>query len=312
MCKLSIIIPHYNAPLLLMNLLQTIPSAPDIQVIVIDDNSDKFYTSKLNKVKKYKNVEFYYNLTGIKGAGACRNIGINKAKGDWLLFADADDYFINNFYSIVKQYFNSEYDVVFFVPTSVNLNDGAKAKRHLNYKKRILNYKRNPTLGSENDLKYKFSVPWSKLINRDFIIQNNIKFDEVIASNDVMFSTQVGYHLKKFEVSREEIYCVTRSDGTLTRSMSKEIFESRLNVFINYNNYLKSKLTQLEYNALNIIGSKYLRMSLNFSLLEMIKVYFKFKKHNVKIVDYKMLNPFRLTKLLTNVFWKKIKGENLY
>lgn len=40
MYKYSIIIPHYNIPELLQRCLDSIPERDDVQVIVVDDNSD--------------------------------------------------------------------------------------------------------------------------------------------------------------------------------------------------------------------------------------------------------------------------------
>src|SRR5699024_2036211 len=224
----------------------------------------------------------------------------------------ADDYFKNNFYSIVNKYFDSKVDVVYFVPTSVNLKDGTLAKRHITYKNRIQDYLKNPNLETENNIKYRFSPPWSKLIKRRLVSQNKIFFDEVIASNDIMFSTKVGYKLTKFEASHHEIYCVTRSEGTLTRTMTKPIFESRLKVFITYNDYLRKRISKEEYKTLNIVGAKYLKMALNFGLLKTITVYIKLKKHNIKIVDSKLLSPVKLLSILSGLIMKKIKGKRLY
>lgn len=111
---LTIIIPHYNVPDLLEKLIKSIPDSREIQVIVVDDNSDK-QKEKLVRVEAlYKErVEFYINSTGIKSAGSCRNIGLEHAKGKWILFADADDYFLPNMYDVVKSYFETNYDIIF-------------------------------------------------------------------------------------------------------------------------------------------------------------------------------------------------------
>src|SRR5699024_234948 len=294
MVQLSIIIPHYNSTFLLAKLLRSIPYNSAVQVIIIDDNSDEFYQSELYNLQLKNNVEIYTNESNTKGAGASRNIGLEKAVGKWLLFADSDDYFLEGFYSIIKQYFNSTSDVIYFVPTSVNLEDGSTAKRHLPYKNRICEHMKNPSNRTRLNLLFRFSVPWSKLIKRSLVMENKIKFDEVIASNDIMFSAKVGYNLRAFEVSKQEIYCVTRSEGSLTRTMSKPIFESRLMVFINYNNYLRERISKNEYKSLGINGAKYLKMSLNFSVLKCISVYIKLKKEQIKILDNKYLNPFTL------------------
>ena len=99
MIRLSIIIPHYNSADLLDKLLSTIPNVQEVQVIVVDD----FSTQGLDELEECKqryintNVEFYTNECK-KSAGGARNTGLSYAKGQWLLFADADDYFLQDFY----------------------------------------------------------------------------------------------------------------------------------------------------------------------------------------------------------------------
>ena len=130
--NLSIIIPHYNTPDLLEKLIVSIPNTDDIQIIVIDDNSDKDLKLLENVKNMYQNkIEYYVNDTGVKGAGACRNIGLRHADGKWLLFSDADDYFLEGMYETVAQYFDSDYDEVFFIPTSKYIDSGELSNRQI-------------------------------------------------------------------------------------------------------------------------------------------------------------------------------------
>src|SRR5690554_3662855 len=125
--ELSIIIPHFNSPRLLEKLIASIPVREDIQIIVIDDNStvDKeIYQRLVKNTSASHHVLFLKNNSGKKGAGACRNIGLKWSTGHWVLFADADDYFVEGFYQKIKRFFNSEYDVIFFMPTSMELDTG--------------------------------------------------------------------------------------------------------------------------------------------------------------------------------------------
>jgi len=95
MRNLSIIIPHYNTPELLYKLIDSIPQSPDVQIIVVDDNSNHHLQILTELQKKYCDlVQFYTNNTRRKGAGTCRNIGLQHADGKWILFADADDFFM--------------------------------------------------------------------------------------------------------------------------------------------------------------------------------------------------------------------------
>ena len=142
---LSIVIPHYNSVSTLVKLLDSIPKKDDIEIIVVDDNSDRDQESleKLINDQRFRHVSFYKNISKNKGAGACRNIGLQKLQGEWVLFADADDYLLEDFYTTVKKYFNTDNDVVFFTPTSIVLETGDEADRHIVYKNIIENYIKN-------------------------------------------------------------------------------------------------------------------------------------------------------------------------
>ena len=124
----SIIIPHYNIPDLLMRCLKSIPVSEDIQVIVVDDNSpdSNTYLKRFPELSR-PNLEFIRTTEG-KGAGYARNVGLDHAIGKWLLFADADDFYVENMYDVIKPYSYSEADIVFFRPRSVYSDDIYKIK----------------------------------------------------------------------------------------------------------------------------------------------------------------------------------------
>ena len=80
----SIIIPHHNIPKLLCRCLNSIPIRKDIQIIVVDDNSNPDIVD-FNTFPGLNDsfVEVYLTKEG-KGAGYARNIGLQHAKGKWL------------------------------------------------------------------------------------------------------------------------------------------------------------------------------------------------------------------------------------
>ena len=82
--------------------------------------------------------------------------------------------------------------------------------------------------------------PWGKIISYKIINENNIKFDEVIASNDAMFSVKVGHASKNIEVSDRTLYIVTESSNSLVKQVSLAVTNCRYNVAKNINNYLKT------------------------------------------------------------------------
>jgi len=97
--------------------------------------------------------------------------------------------------------------------------------------------------------------------------------------------------MDKFEVSNEIIYCVTRKDGTLTTTMSNKVFDTRLNVFIEYYKFLKKYLKKSDFKNLSISGRGYLRQSINLGYKKPFSVYKKLKRNRLHIFNIKVLNP---------------------
>lgn len=308
MYNVSIIIPHYNSPKKLKRLLDSIPNKDDIEVIVVDDRSDKELEFLDIIIENYssKTIGFYINNRENKGAGTCRNIGLEKATGEWILFADADDYYVDDFYEKIKKYLKTNYDIVFFDPTSWDEYSKNRSDRHVPY---------SNIIKSNNDLylRYKFVVPWSKLLNHKFIKQKKIKFDEVIASNDVMFSIKTGHYADSIKTSNETIYCVTKSKGTLTQNISLEVFRARLNVFVRMVIFVKENISRNNFKLFNYRGRQFLIDSLiyRFGFKEFIKTYKTLRKNKIQTFDFRLLNPFLIVK---RTFWhiKITKNESKY
>ena len=253
--RLSIIIPHYNHPNYLRTLLMSIPYLSEIQIIIIDDKSTD-YREEYDTLKEEfsgKNIEFYDN-NEIKSAGTCRNIGLRYAVGDWLLFADSDDYFIEGFYDAVSRYFDSEYDIIFYPPTSIVMGTGEVSDRHIEHTKKVQDYCMDPDWKNTLELRYKYQSPCSKLIRRKMVEENGIRFDEIIASNDVMFSMKCGYAAKKIAADLQVIYCITMNKGSLTNQISEEVYDARIGVFFRRFQFLNERLNEEEMGYLGIDG----------------------------------------------------------
>ena len=216
----SIIIPHYNIPDLLMRCLKTIPISEDIQVIVVDDNSPNADTY----LERYPELSRPY-LEFVRapkngGAGYARNIGLDHAKGKWLLFADADDFYVNNMYEIITSYADSKADVIYFKKKSVLSEDITKTVDRSDYINRLID--RYFETSDEKPIRANFYVPWAKMIRMDIVEEFGLRFEETRYSNDQYFSVSIGCYARKIEVSNEVLYVVTRRQDSLTSSFCKK------------------------------------------------------------------------------------------
>lgn len=312
MVLITIIIPHYNNWTMLFELLDTIPTNPLFEVIVIDDNSDD-YEKKIKFLKEqYPNVLVKNNNTGSKGAGAARNIGLSIAKGKWLLFADSDDKFITDLEDVVRYYSDSEADIIYFRPESFNGLDGKLSVRHIQQDSYVIKHLEDKTKLTELKLRYYFLVPWSKMIRKKIVDKNNIKFEEIMVSNDILFSAKTGHFAQTIEASNISLYSVRQREGSLTSIIGEKNFKIRFNAWIDYIMFLKNNLHEKEYSMLNISAIPLLMMVLKNKLgLKNYWIVIKTcKKNGVPLLDKRLLNPlFTINSLLKFIDSRRVLNK---
>ena len=209
--KFSIIIPHYNIPDLLMRCLASIPIREDVQVIVVDDNSpeaDSYIDRYPELSRPY--LEFIQTKKG-GGAGYARNVGLDHAKGEWLLFADADDYFSKDLDSILNNFTFTSEDVIFFRPMVIG--EGTT-----DYNSIIDRYFAS---NDEEEIRCFYWVPWGKFFQKKLIDNNCIRFDEIAFGNDVFFGTKACCSANIIKVEDVVLYNYVLRKGSLSNIMSK-------------------------------------------------------------------------------------------
>lgn len=89
----SLIIPHFNrANLLINNIAEMgIHNFSNIELVIIDDNSDLYQFSQLKSfLKTFRCVQLVKNEKNY-GPGFCRNLGLKLAKSKYVVFLDSDD-----------------------------------------------------------------------------------------------------------------------------------------------------------------------------------------------------------------------------
>lgn len=98
---ITIVIPFYNRFSQLQNTLISVKnqSFQDWECLLIDDGSDKEELFRINESisddKRFRIIKRPDNRR--KGANACRNIGIENAKGEYIALLDSDDLWSENY-----------------------------------------------------------------------------------------------------------------------------------------------------------------------------------------------------------------------
>lgn len=211
----SITIPHYNNPDLLLRMLKSIPERDDIQVIVIDDASSAENKAKLSLLK-HKNLEII-SLLENRGGGYARNVGLDAAKGRWIIGVDCDDYFSDGAFDILDKYKDENIDCLFYSVQLVDL-DNNRLPKIIESTKSTLNYLEKQSDKNLFALKYKNTVSWNKMVSMKFIKSNDIRWENCRVNIDVLFSFLVTTRMASFKIIPDVLYNLVISDNSITRT----------------------------------------------------------------------------------------------
>jgi glycosyltransferase involved in cell wall biosynthesis len=300
----SIIIPHKNIPELLLRCIDSIPRRKDVQIIVIDDNSD-------NDKVDFEHfpclddpfVEVVFTKEG-KGAGYARNVGLTKAVGKWFLFADADDYFTEGFLQYLDKYNESSYDLIYFGIYGIDTETKKENHRGRKYNKLMKDavYKQK-----YDAYKYTAYVPWGKIIKKSLIMENNISFDETMVANDMIFSLKTAYHAKNIFFDENKIYTLESRRDSLMNVRSKEANLCRFSVYLRVNDFLDNiakKKYKLNYFLLllklfDIQNMTYFQKGMSLIKENKINLFNEF-------IIFSLSLPYRIIRKIKNIILDKV------
>ena len=225
----SFVIPHHNTPDLLQRLIDTIPQREDIEVIVVDDNSDE---GKKTHVSRSDVKTIFIDKEHTKGPGRARNVGMDAATGKWLLFADADDLYKPGFIDVLDEYKDDDIEMLFFNIDSADSETlEHTGKNRSGYQQRLIAQYDGSKESSDNLLYFGYG-PWRRMISREYIVKYGFRYEEICVTNDSFFSLQVSHFARKWKVDKRILYTLTYTKGSLTYSkVTKQKYSAILNAF---------------------------------------------------------------------------------
>ena len=222
---LTIIIPHKDTPTLLRRCVASIPNRQDIQTIVVDDHSEDVKTVRdLQEI--FPAVTFIYNDKQV-GPGFSRNIGLEKAEGEWVIFADADDYFEDNFGVFLDSVaLDASTDIIYLKSRSIDLDTGKESDRADYYNGLVDKFLRHEWRSEERIL-LSYDVPWGKIMRNAVIQENAIRFPQMTVGEDTVFSVTLATKVRHVKAYNQVMYVVTSHLGSLTTLDSQEMDRER-------------------------------------------------------------------------------------
>ncbi|HRM59394.1 MAG TPA: glycosyltransferase family 2 protein, partial [Megamonas funiformis] len=194
----SIIIPVFNVDKYIGKTIETLLNQTylNIEILLIDDGS----TDKSGKIcdiyaEKYNKIKVFHQKN--KGVSSARNLGINNAKGKYIIFVDGDDYvtseyvaslyneiIINKADMVIQMYYNyyNTYKVVRNIKEDIN--EDMSGWEYIDFQ----------ILGRKDTTVY------AKIYLKNIIDKFNIRFDETITNlEDTLFLFYYSSHCNKIK-----------------------------------------------------------------------------------------------------------------
>lgn len=175
MKKVSVIIPIYNMAHYIEQCLESVinQTLSDIEIICVDDcstdNSLEILERYASKDNRFRIIKQDFN----QGTGCARNLAINAAQGEYIMFVDPDDWIAldacEKAYNQIKKYDN---DIVFFNYYRFDDKTGV-AKVNEKYAEKLQTYSKFGNMNvRDNDIEYQ-GYSCTKIYKKDFLISNN-------------------------------------------------------------------------------------------------------------------------------------------
>lgn len=228
--KYSVIIPIYNAEKTLARCLDSILRQPfsDYELLLINDGSgDGSGEISAAYARRYPQIRYFPKENG--GVSSARNLGLEQAKGEYILFVDSDDYVSQDYFALLSHTLESNaVDLLMF---------GYRNFGGVSTEWDAGEFYENAEVGVAEQIssaarKYLFSSLWSKAFKRQIIEQHNIRFaNDLAIGEDQAFIFTYAMHIRSIVSIEDHLYNVDVSDGnSLSRKTRSYLTEQLMEV----------------------------------------------------------------------------------
>lgn len=228
MPKVSVVIAVYNAGKYLNRCMDTVcgQTLKDIEIICVDDGStDKSVEILQEYATEDSRIQILHHPHTGMGAAGARNMGLAAARGEYIIFLDADDYF--DLHLLEKTYTRAKAvkaDVIMFDAQKFHSDSGGFIQSNmlrvsLLPKAEVFSWHEYPA--------YIFQAPigtaWALLLKRQHIVENDLTFQSIYYTDDFFFAYSVLVCAQRVSVIPEKLvyYRVNHAESqTCNRSKS--------------------------------------------------------------------------------------------
>lgn len=222
--KLSFVLPVYKVERYLPQCLDSILSqcTPDCEVILVDDGSPDGSGAICDAyAERYPDVQVVHIPNG--GNSAARNLGVSMARGRYLCFVDSDDYIEPGSVEKMLEWIrNIHADICFLQAVKVFPNERrVPLGEGLTHQSLAGKNRREALAYMATCPKYP-GGPWAKLIRRELVEQNNIRFPgDRRLCEDLFYTLELYMAAESFDALDFPYYCYRQNvAGSITSNVS--------------------------------------------------------------------------------------------
>lgn len=222
---ISVIIPTYNFSKYIVKCIESIQAQDytNIEIIIINDGSTDNTQEILDHLQsKDPNLKIINKKN--EGVSIARNVGIENAKGEYIVFVDGDDYLSKDAISYLTS---------LVVSTSSDFGVSTKC---FTKEKEFQVEKEDMDILTPNDAVALLLSPalivgcWNKIFKKSLLIQNNIRFNpELFYGEGLRFINQVAQKSNQIVVGNRKVYFYRRNNySSATSAFNIEKFQNGL------------------------------------------------------------------------------------
>jgi glycosyltransferase involved in cell wall biosynthesis len=215
--KVSVIVPVYNSQKYLNICVESIlsQSFTDFECILINDFSTDNSLQICNEYEKKDSRIRIINNTANTGVSLSRKNGLNAACGNYILFADSDDYLENDMIKLLyEKALSEDYDMV--VCDYFYNDNGVQTIQKQNFN----SFNREMIIKNILSVKIK-SVLWNKLVKRELYLK--AYFPEFNRSEDYVITIQNIYNSNNTGYLDIPLYHYVYNDMSISNNKEKNI-----------------------------------------------------------------------------------------
>lgn len=257
---ISVLTPTYNRGYIISKAYESLVNQTDLDFewIVVDDGSSDDTESIIKKFINDNKIKIKYIKKENGGKHSAINLGVKKAKGEYVLILDSDDIFLPNAISDVKKYWkeyknNDNVGVLSFLRVFPNNKKiGTPMKEDIVISDNI-EYRYNKNVKGDMSESYRKEI----LLNNPFPIYENERF-----LSEAIIWNKIALDYKTVFINKAICMCDYLTDG-LSKNFLKLVYNNPLGALNNANMFLIKKFklkirlkNAILYTGYNIAASK--------------------------------------------------------